>query len=238
MKSLRFLLPGLLLALLLTTFQSFAASTRETRTVAPFTAVGLGGPMQVIFRQGSPQKVEVEGDAEDLAHLETIVEDGQLRINTKRENRLINSYSFRSKVTIYVTAPTVTALSVGGSGSLRAADPIRAGKLRLAVAGSGSLQLAGVTADELSSSVSGSGSLKVGGGSVASQQISISGSGGVQADQLQSKTCNVRVAGSGSCRVQATETLDARLAGSGSVYVRGNPRVSSSTAGSGRVHKL
>lgn len=238
MKSLRFLLPGLLLALLLTAFHSFAADTRETRTVAPFTAVSLGGSMQVVFRQGSPQKVEVQGDTEDLARLETVVEDGKLRINTKRESGLLNSYNFKSKVTIYVTAPTVTALSVGGSGSMRAAEPIRAGKLRLAVSGSGSLQLASVSAETISSAVSGSGNLKIGGGTATSQQISISGSGGVQAEQLASKSCDVRIAGSGSCRVQATETLDARIAGSGGVYVRGNPRVNSSTAGSGRVHKL
>lgn len=238
MKSLRFLLPGLLLALLLTAFQTFAADTRETRTVAPFTAVSLGGSMQVVFRQGSPQRVEVQGDAEDLQHLETVVENGKLRINTVRESGLFSGYNFKSKVVIYVTAPTVTALSVGGSGSLRAAEPIRAGKLRLAVGGSGSLVLAGVTAETIDASVSGSGSLKISGGSVTSQEISLSGSGGVQAEALAAKTCDVRVAGSGSCRVQATETLDARIAGSGSVYVRGNPRVNSSTAGSGRVHKL
>ncbi|NVO85463.1 head GIN domain-containing protein [Hymenobacter terrestris] len=237
MKSLRFLLPGLLLALLLTAFQTFAADTRETRTVAPFTAVSLGGSMQVVYRQGSPQKVEVQGDTEDLAQIETVVENGKLRIQTKPGGNLKWS-NLKGKVTIYVTAPTVTALSVGGSGSLRAAEPIRAEKLRLAVGGSGSLVLASVTAETIDSSVAGSGSLKIGGGSATSQQISISGSGGVSAEALTSKTCEVRVAGSGSCRVQATETLDARLAGSGGVYVRGNPRVSSSTAGSGRVHKL
>ncbi|WP_019946463.1 head GIN domain-containing protein [Hymenobacter aerophilus] len=238
MKSPRFLLPGLLLALLLTAFQTFAADTRETRTVAPFTAVSLGGSMQVIFRQGSPQKVEVQGDAEDLTHLETMVENGKLRINAVRESRAFSGYNFKSKVVIYVTAPTVTALSVGGSGSLRAAEPIRADKLRLSVGGSGSLVLAGVTAETIDSSVAGSGSLKIGGGSATSQEISISGSGGVQAEALASKTCDVRVAGSGSCRVQATESLNARLAGSGGVFVRGNPRISSSTAGSGRVHKI
>lgn len=235
MKTLRFLLPGLLLALLLTAFRP--ADTRETRKVGAFTAVNLGGSMRVVFRQGSPQKVEVVGEPEDLAHLETIVEGNQLRIGAKREGRFL-TYNFHKSVTVYVTTPTVTGLAVSGSGSLQAAEPIRAAKLKLSVSGSGNLELASVTADALDSSLSGSGNIEVAGGSAPSQEISVSGSGGVRAEQLASKTCSVRIAGSGNCRVRATETLDARIAGSGGVYVSGNPRVSSSVAGSGRVHKL
>lgn len=232
MKTLRLLLPGAFLALLLLTAFT-AATTRETRAVAPFTAVGLGGSMKVVLRQGSPQKVEVEGNADDLAHLETAVNDGKLRINTKKTSGM-SWYNFTGPVTVYVTTPTITALAVSGSGSLKATEAIRADKLDLSVSGSGSLQLPSVTATAINSTVSGSGTIQAG-GTAATQEIGVSGSGGMQAAKLQSQTCRVRVSGSGNCRVYASTSLDVRLSGSGNVYVGGNPKISSAVSGSGRV---
>lgn len=234
MKLFRLLVPGLLLTVLfLSAFRM--ANTRETRTVPAFTAVGLGGSMRVILRQGSPQKVEVEGDAEDLAHLETTVSGNRLNINTKRENGM-NWYRFKSNVTVYVTAPAIKGLAVSGSGTIRAADPIRTDKLDLAVSGSGGIELSTVTATSINSSLSGSGSIEAA-GVAPDHDIRISGSGGVRAPKLQSKTCSVSISGSGGCRVQASEVLDARIVGSGDVYVTGNPQVKTSIVGSGRVHR-
>ncbi|UPL49309.1 head GIN domain-containing protein [Hymenobacter sublimis] len=234
MKTLRTLLPGLLLALLL--FSAFRlADTRETRSVGAFSSVGLGGSMKVILRQGSPQKVEVTGDAEDLEHLETVVSNGRLRIGTKKEG-YFSSYNYKGNVTVYVTMPTIKALAVSGSGNIRAADPIKADNLDLAVSGSGGLQLSSVTASKISSSLSGSGTIEAA-GVAPDHAISVSGSGGVKAGKLQSKTCSVSISGSGDCRVQATQTLSASIVGSGDVYVTGNPQVKSSVVGSGRVHR-
>ncbi|RSK49498.1 head GIN domain-containing protein [Hymenobacter rigui] len=234
MKTLRFLLPALVMALVvLSAFR--VAGTRETRSVGTFTSVGLGGSMKVVLRQGSPQKVEVEGEAEDLAHLETVVSNGKLRINTKKQSGM-SWYNFKAPVTVYVTVPTINALSVSGSGSIKAADGIKADKLDLGVSGSGTIQLTSVTATKISSSLSGSGTIQAA-GVAPEQEISVSGSGGVQASKLQSKTCSISISGSGDCRVQATQLLEASIVGSGDVYVTGNPQVKSSVVGSGRVHR-
>ncbi|MCA8832320.1 head GIN domain-containing protein [Hymenobacter pini] len=234
MKTLRFLLPVILLALVvLSAFRP--ADSREVRTVGAFTAVSLGGSMKVIVQQGSPQKVEVEGSAEDLAHLETVVSNSKLRINAKKESGM-SWYNFKGPVTVYVTVPTIKALSVSGSGSMKAADPIKAADLDLSVSGSGSLILSSVTADKINSSLAGSGSIQAA-GVAPTQQVSVSGSGSLQAPKLQSKTCNISISGSGGCRVQATQLLEASIVGSGDVYVTGNPQVKSSVIGSGRVHR-
>lgn len=234
MKTLRFLLPALVMALVvLSAFRG--AATRETRSVADFTSVGLGGSMKVVLRQGSPQKVEVEGAGEDLAHLETVVSNGRLRINTKKQSGM-SWYNYKGSVTVYVTTPTITALAVSGSGTIKADDAIKTGKLDLGVSGSGSIILSSVTADKISSALSGSGTIQAA-GMAPVQEISVSGSGGVQASKLQSKTCSISISGSGGCRVQATELLEASIVGSGDVYVTGNPQVKSSVVGSGRVHR-
>ncbi|RSK31059.1 head GIN domain-containing protein [Hymenobacter metallilatus] len=235
MKTTRFLLSGFVVALLVVLSAFRVAATRETRTVGAFSAIGLGGSMKVVLRQGSPQKVEVEGEAEDLAHLETVVSNGKLRINTKKESGM-NWYKYKGPVTVYVTVPTIKALAVSGSGSLKATDAITAEQLDLAVSGSGSIMLSSVTANKISSALSGSGSIQAA-GVAPTQEISVSGSGDVQAPKLQSKTCSVSISGSGSCRLQASQLLEASIVGSGDVYVTGNPQVKSSVIGSGRVHR-
>ncbi|UYZ61986.1 head GIN domain-containing protein [Hymenobacter weizhouensis] len=234
MKTLRLFWPALLLcAVLLSAFRM--AAVRETRSVGSFTSVGLAGSMKVVVRQGSPQKVEVEGEAEDVAHVETTVDNNRLRINTKRQNGTWG-YRYKGPITVYVTLPTVRSLAVSGSGSLQAPEALQADDLDLAVSGSGSINLARVTATSISSALSGSGSIEAS-GAAPQHNISVSGSGGVKAPKLESKTCSISISGSGNCQVRATELLKASIMGSGNVYVSGNPQVKSSVMGSGRVRQ-
>ncbi|SNC77308.1 Putative auto-transporter adhesin, head GIN domain [Hymenobacter gelipurpurascens] len=236
MKTLRLLLPALLLALLvLPAFRPRVVATRETRTVSAFTSIGLAGSPTVILRQGSPQKVEVEGDAEDLGHLETTVSNGRLRIGNKKESGT-SWYRNKGNVTVYITMPTIKALSVGGSGKIRANDAVKTGDLDLSVSGSGGIELANLTADKLSTSLAGSGTIEAA-GIAPSHDVSVSGSGTVKATKLRSEACHVSISGSGDCRLMATKSLDASIVGSGDVYVMGSPKISSSIIGSGRIHR-
>ena len=238
MKNLRlFFLPLLAVLLVLSAFRLAPTAEREVRQVPAFTQLTLAGSHNIVLRQGSPQKVEVEASAEDRAHIETEVTGGKLRVGTKRDkngNNWSSSYRFQGPVTVYVTMPTIEALSVSGSGNMRTAEPIKASNLNLSVSGSGDLKLERLQADDLKSTVSGSGSISMSGTS-SSHEVSISGSGQVDAPGMRSETCRATISGSGNCKVEVTKTLDARIAGSGNVYVTGKPQVNSSTAGSGRV---
>jgi len=222
------LLPAVLL---LTNFAT--AATRETRAVAPFSEISLGGSSNVVLRQGSPQKVEVEGEPDDLARLETVVEGKSLRI--RRTSNNYQGRDYQHKITVYITVADVNALSVSGSGTIKALTDIQSHNLSVSISGSGDIMLPTMQADALDVAISGSGSISVA-GICPRQEVRVSGSGSVQAGKLRSESCNIRISGSGNAHVQATKTLDARIAGSGNVYVTGNPRVSSTTAGSGRVH--
>ena len=237
MKTLRtFLSPVVAGALVLSGF--VATAGRETRQVASFNQVTLAGSATVILVQGSPQKVVVDAESEDLAHLETTVSGDKLRIGTKQEDGMKwSNYRFKGPVTVYVTVPTINALTLSGSGKMKADDGVKAKDLNLTVSGSGHMELGQVQADELETAISGSGEIMINGGTVPRQAVRISGSGGMQATKLRTERCDVRISGSGNCRVNATETLEASIAGSGNVYVTGGAKVSSSTAGSGRVRQ-
>ena len=251
MKTFRLLLLVVLPALLvLSSFRSARFASREVRQVAAFTQVNLAGSPKVVLRQGSPQKVELEGEPADLARLETSVSNGKLRIGIKNSSGKSNSdYDGGlldkvrgntniniGSITVYVTMPEIDALSVSGSGSIRAADAIKTGNLDLAVSGSGHLELSHLQSAAVTSAVSGSGSIAVV-GTAARHDVKISGSGRVQSANLSAEASKVTISGSGNCRVNATKTLEARIAGSGNIYVTGNPQINSSIAGSGHVHR-
>ena len=212
---------------------------RQARTVASFTAVTAAGSMRVVVRQGSPQRVEVEASAADQAKVETEVEDGRLRVGQRRDSNKMwgSSVRFDGPVTVYVTAPNLTGVSVAGSGDMRVDGPVQASDFKVSVAGSGNLSLTQLTAQEVKTSVAGSGNITLGGNCTRSN-VSIAGSGNVRAAELRTDDTTVRISGSGNANVQATKTLTSKTSGSGDVVVSGNPQISSSKSGSGTVRRI
>nr|WP_317614836.1 head GIN domain-containing protein [Hymenobacter psychrotolerans] len=173
-----------------------------------------------------------------MARLETTVDNGRLRIGTKREERKAFTYStrFDGTVTVYITVPAIEELSVSGSGQLKTEGDLKAEALSLGVSGSGQLTVPKLTADKLQSTVSGSGEITVA-GTCPQHEARISGSGNVRASDLRTEASAIRISGSGDGRLYARRSLEASIAGSGDVYVRGGANVKSKIAGRGRVHQ-
>ncbi len=209
---------------------------RETRTVGSFTEISLGGSSRVVVKQGSPQSVVVEASKDDLADFETAVQGGKLRLAFRNQEGKMYNYKKHGPVTVYVTAPSLTALRVGGSGQLEVDGPLEADALALAVSGSGDLLVPQLRAGSLETSVSGSGDLTVA-GTCPRNEIRISGSGKVKARELKTETSRVRISGSGNAYVYASRTAEGAISGSGSVYVAGGAQLRSSSSGSGRLVK-
>ena len=229
-----------LLALAVGALSSFTNSRpladRETRTVGSFTEISLGGSSHVVVKQGSPQSVVVEASKEDLADFETDVQGGKLRLGFRNQEGKMYKYKSHGPVMVYVTAPSLTALRVGGSGKLEVSGPLEANAMALAVSGSGDLLVPQLKAGSLETAVSGSGDVTVG-GTCPSNEIRISGSGKVRAHELKTETSRARISGSGDAHVYASRSAEGTISGSGGMYVAGGAQLSSTTRGSGRVTK-
>ncbi|GAA4025330.1 head GIN domain-containing protein [Hymenobacter glaciei] len=228
------------MALAVGTLSSFTTSRlvadRETRSVGLFSEISLGGSAHVVVKQGSPQSVVVEASKEDLAEFETEVQGNKLRLGFRQQpGKMFNSKN-HGPVTVYVTAPSLTALRVGGSGKLEVDGALTADVMALAVSGSGDLLVPQLKAGRLETAVSGSGDVTVGGSS-PSNEIRISGSGKVKAHELKTETSRARISGSGDAHVYASRTAEGTISGSGTMYVAGGAQLSSTTHGSGRVTK-
>lgn len=200
-------------------------------TVASFTELASMGPDHVIFKTGDSFTITATGSAEALDALRYIIEDGTLAIGRKKDGW---KTAKGDPATITVTAPSISALSLAGSGNLTA-DKVNGDEVKLSLAGSGDLKVTTVEAKNLKSALAGSGNFDIA-GKAASADYSIAGSGDMNATKLTATDAKVSIAGSGDADVNVSGSVKASIAGSGNVNVTGGAKCSSSTVGSGKVN--
>ncbi|MET0855103.1 MAG: head GIN domain-containing protein [Telluria sp.] len=205
----------------------------EARAIGHFNGVALALPGSVELRIGATESVTIETDDNLLPLIETVVENGTLKIRAAKRNLDLES----RRMKIVVQAKSVDHLALGGSGSIDA-DPLRGAKVMIDIGGSGTVNVKGIDSETLSVTLGGSGDLKVGGGATRKLSLSIAGSGDVDMGRLQSMDASVNIAGSGDARIAVRDQLSVTIAGSGDVNYYGDPRVSKTVIGSGGANKL
>ncbi len=230
------------------------AQNRETRNVGNFTRISYRVPGKLYLKQGSPQKVEIEGAQDVLKEIETEVSGDKLIIGKERWN-FDWGWSDKWKVTIYVTVPTIEGVSVSGSGDLYCEEKINVNNLDLNVSGSGTMRLVFNATGDVDADVSGSGDMDLK-GSCNNFESDVSGSGKVYVStsikmaadlgvsgsgkiQIQGNAHSVKVGISGSGRVNAgelaVEKCDARISGSGDMEINVKEELEVTITGSGNV---
>ena len=206
---------------------------KETRELAHFNGVSLSVPANVELRIGNSEAITIETDDNILPLVETVVENGSLKIRAVRENVDLSTRTFK----IVLQARQVERLSLGGSGTINA-DPLKSPKLRFDIGGSGTINVKSVESDAVAVTLGGSGDLKVAGGSAPTVSISLGGSGDVDLGQVKSTDVSVKMSGSGGVTVWPAKSLRVVLAGSGDVRYYGDPTVSKTVAGSGEIERV
>ena len=181
----------------------------QARDVPAFDRVELGGSNNVVIRVGVKQSVVVRADDNLLDRVTTEVQSGELVIaNTP------GSFTTKSPMSVEVTVPALTALTLAGSGNI-AVSGIEAKSFEVTLPGSGTL---------------------TGSGTATRLDATVGGSGVVQFTRLVAKDVRAVVSGSGSIFVTATDTLDASVSGSGAILYAGSPQdVTKSVTGSGAI---
>lgn len=203
---------------------------KQSRDVGHFRALSVGISGDVEIRSGNTEGVIVETDDNVQALIETVVENGVLRVRAAKNVRLDTR-----NMKVIVQARTLDKLSIAGSGNVTA-DKLRGEHLTIDVGGSGSFNVDQLDSESVSIALGGSGNLKAA-GNTERLQVSIGGSGRVQAGQLQSRDAVVSIGGSGQATVWAKKTLNVSVAGSGDINYYGDPQISKSIMGSGSIKR-
>jgi len=195
-------------AITLLVYGSSGAAATQNRTVAGFTSLDLAGSNNVTISVGRPQAVVVHADSSLINQVTTDVVAGTLVIGDT------GNFTARGPMSVDVSVPSLTALSLSGSGQISATG-ISTPQLTVTISGSGQLSAAG-TATRL--------------------DVAINGDGKAQLSQLTARDVQAVVSGSGLIQVTATTSLDAAVPGSGTIIYSGNPpQVTTRVTGSGTV---
>jgi hypothetical protein len=210
-----------------------AAQRHETRPVSGFHAVALLAPINVEIVQGDTEGLTLDGEDAMLADLETVVENGALKIRNKSNS---NWNWHVDHVVARVTLKNIDALSTKGSGDIKAIT-LKSDALKVSIAGSGDIIIGTLSANNLEVSIAGSGDMLVG-GKVDQVHTSIAGSGDMKAGGLESRVSSISIAGSGDATLWARESISVSIVGSGDVRYYGDPAVKSSVLGSGDVKRM
>lgn len=229
------------------------AQTREVRNVDNFTKISFGFPGKLYLKQGSPQKVELEGDKDVLEEVETEVDGSRLKIG--REGKWSNWNFGDAKITVYITVPNIDGVSVSGSGDIIGESKINTNDIDLNVSGSGSLSLDVEANGDVDANVSGSGNMDLK-GHFESFESDVSGSGKVTLSATIDNTADFGISGSGKIEARGsadmvktqisgsgkvlaadlqTNRCDIRISGSGDVEINVKNELDANISGSGSV---
>lgn len=203
----------------------------ETRDVSGFHAISNSGSIVVEVRLDNAESIQLKGDDAAIRQIETVVEGGTLKIRFQRQLQR-DSWG---KVTAYVSAKRLDALTQSGSGSITVMEPIGGKELNVSLSGSGRIVFESA-ADVCNASISGSGRITAN-GRATQCNASISGSGRFDGGDLKSRAANVKVSGSGHMNLHVDRQLDASISGSGNITYTGDAQTNVRTSGSGKVRK-
>ena len=179
----------------------------EQRSVAAFHEIEIDGAMRVEVEVGPEPSIQLEGDDNLLAFIETEVSGGKLSIEGTR------SLDPELPLVVKVTTPELTKIESNGAVTVA---------------------LTGVDNDALDVEINGSGELTAA-GRTKRLDIDISGSGETDARALTADTVSVEVSGSGEVDVAAPQDLAVEISGSGTVRYDGTPRIDQDISGSGKI---
>lgn len=206
------------------------AMARRDFQVGTFDRLSLAGSQNVVVTVGGAPSVRAEGDAKLIERLEIRVEGGELRIGTK-DKLSFGFHKDRRPVTIYVTAPSLAAADLAGSGDIRI-DKVEGERFAASIAGSGDIDIASLKVGDAAFEVGGSGGIRAV-GTAQTSSVSVAGSGDLHLDQLEVRRAKVSLVGSGDVHARAMETADVEIMGSGDVTIAGPAKCNVSKMGSG-----
>lgn len=215
------------------TVQGSGNIKRQVRQVSHFSGLSFEVPGRLELRLGDTEGITIEADDNVLALVETVVENGTLKIRPSKRNLNLKTKNLK----IVVQARQIERLALGGSGTVDA-ELLRGPRLNIDLGGSGEINVRNLDSESVAVSLGGSGDFKAGTGQARKLSVSIGGSGTVDMGRVQSDSASVSVAGSGEATVWARHELSMTIAGSGDVNYYGDPRLSKSVVGSGDARRI
>lgn len=204
-----------LLALSFAVSSTTALAATESRKIADFTAIQVGGGVALEVKKG-PTSLTLEGAPDVIKAYETEVKDGVLHIrNTSK------SWFKSADITIKVSTPSLSRLDASGGVHASLID-VAAPKFAAELSGGVELDAPKLALDSLDLNASGGVNLTVSG---KARDVRMNLSGGVELKGKNLEIAQATVNASGGCTADVTvkESVTGEISGGVGLTVRGNP---------------
>jgi Putative auto-transporter adhesin, head GIN domain len=212
-----------------------AQTASKSFDVKDFTQINMNVPADIYVGSGDFM-VKAEAPQEILDRLEITTEGNTLKISMKKSESW--SWNSHSTFKIYVNLPKLEALGLNGSGDVYAQNDFSGDQLKIAVTGSGNVNMKSISYNSLAVSVSGSGDVMIESGKATTASYHVAGSGNVKVEKIDGDQASADVAGSGNLRLGKFSKLSVNVAGSGDVSYSGKPEsLEKHVSGSGDVYE-
>jgi hypothetical protein len=185
-----------------------------------------------MITQGDAFAVRAEGPANRIKDLEAVVEDGQLIIRPREGGPNIR-LTGHDDVTFHITMPRIDRIALAGSGDVEV-DRVTGPSFTGVVEGGGELVVRDLAVDRADLTVTGSGDLAVS-GSTRETSVTISGSGEVDGQGLDTARATITINGSGEASLVVADRAEVTVNGGGDVDVGGPGICAVTINGSGDV---
>ena len=204
--------------------------TTTTVTTASYDVISTAGAMDFRLVNGKEGDITIKADSNLIPYIITEVKENALVVKTKK------GYNLKPTETIVITIPyeSISALTLAGSGDVENSGTIKADHFKVALAGSGDIDLQ-IASESIESSIAGSGDIELK-GSTKNLITVVAGSGDFDGEHLKSINVDAKISGSGDINVVCNGELKVKIAGSGDVKYSGQPtKKDTKISGSGSV---
>ena len=218
--------------------KSYTLNLRDFQTIKNYSNCDIH------FTQSNTYKVVLKATPRWYATHSITSSHGELVITQKEEKKqkgitVLKFNNISSGAELWISAPSLIALSTAGSGDFYAENDITGKSLELSIAGSGDSHLKNVTlSDNLTYYVAGSGDIETGTLQASNASFSISGSGDIKSKLAKVKTTKLTIAGSGDGSLDFDHCghADISISGSGDIDLSGTLQsLEKSVSGSGDI---
>jgi len=200
--------------------------------VGNFTGIDIAGGYVVVYRNSQTNAVTVNMQENLFEYLEvTVNSQGVLQISSTRSFRTSSSNTPR----IYVSAPYLSEIHVGGALTTENWDTIRTERLFIHAAGAVDAAI-DMEVDELELVLAGAGTFDFSGTADAAN-FALAGAGEINGEDLQTRIATVSIAGASSATVAVSDVLNATISGVGTIYYIGDPQINRTVAGIGTIRQ-
>jgi hypothetical protein len=222
---------GVVVGSVLAVLPPLGAQQRDVRNLSGFHSVSVGGGLDLFLRRGDTFVVEVDTD-EEPSEIITEVRDGTLDV--RRDRPWFDFFGDSDEGEVYVTMPTLQALTASGGSDVRVEGSFAGDALRITASGGSDVELdAAVNSVEVQASGGSDVELS---GSAHTARLQSSGGSDVDAERFTADEANVESSGGSDVAISVRNSIAGRASGGSDITYTGQPgSVNVEASGGGEV---